>query len=150
MNFVFNAALGSVALRVAQSQVFKLLCLKEISTKAEMRDQATVTALLGLAAVEEADFERYERVTLENVTATVSNADDEVRVLCDDVKYEFAGGDTNNIVKGAVIYVDNDDNLSTAVPAVFLDVQFETDGNDVTIEFHELGFYVSREEDTED
>lgn len=140
-DFVFNQALGRVAEKAADGATLKLLVLKAAGTDAALKDLDTVSAVLAEGSTTEADFTNYARATLANVNVTVTDADDDVIVDCDDVTFSSAGGASNNTTTDAIIYEDVDGTDANAIPLVQLDAVFTTDGNDVTLQFNTNGFY---------
>lgn len=139
-NFVFNAALGRVAEKAADGAVLKMLVLKSAASDAVLKDLDTITAVLSAGSVAEADFTNYARKTLASVTVTVDDTGDSVKVDCADVIFTAAGGATNNTTTDVIIYEFVTDD-SDSVPLVQLDAVFTTDGNNITLQIHENGFF---------
>lgn len=139
-NFVFNVALGRIAEKVSDGATLKLLVLKAAGTDAALKDLDTITAVLAEGSTTEADFTNYARPTLASVTATVDDSGDAVEVDCADVVFTSAGGASNNTTTDVIIYehVTND---SDSIPLVQLDAVFTTDGNNITLQMHENGFF---------
>lgn len=139
-DFVFNIAKGKIAEKVADGATLRVLVLKGAGTDSAMKDADTITALLAVGSVVEADFTNYPtgpRQAIVSPTATVDDTNDWMKVDCDDIVFTSAGGATNNTTTDIIIYEDvhgTDGNNGTAIPLMCFDAVFTTDGNNVTLQ----------------
>lgn len=111
-NFVFNRALGRLAAYAELGQAndaIVLVLLEEtgLESDAVLKDKATLADVVSGTTNEQTSLPRKN---LTNVTVTVDNTTDTVKVSADPVEWTSPSG---NIVKAAVICVDFDTTTGT-------------------------------------
>ena len=138
---VFNIAKGAVA-EMLRDDATKLgvLLLKTVDSDANLRDNATVAAILAAVNVE-ANFTNYGRKTGITGTLNVDNTND--RVDCDlpDQVWAAAGGASNNTLAKLIIYYENTASDAGRVPLCYFDFVTTTDGSDLQATINAAGFY---------
>jgi hypothetical protein len=141
-DFVFNIAKGAVAemFRDGGSAGIVLL-LKAAAADNTQKDYDDVSALLGDATTEEADFTNYARKTGLTGTITVDDTNDRVDVDLADQTWSSAGGASNNTLTDLVVAYQNSASDSGRVPLTQHDFAVTTDGSDLTAQFNAAGFY---------
>ena len=114
--------------------------LKTVDSDANLRDNATVAAVLAATNVE-ANFTNYTRKTGITGTLNVDNTND--RVDCDipDVLWASAGGATNNTLVKLIIYYENTASDAGRMPLCYFDFVTSTDGTDLQATVNAVGFY---------
>lgn len=133
-NFVFTVAAGKVAEKADNGETLRVLALTAADTTEVMRDLANIADVLANVATVEANFTNYSRQALSGVLAVVDAANNRIEVSADDLVYGSAGGAVNNTVVASIVYHDVDGSDANAVPLVYLETDYTTDGNDVTLE----------------
>lgn len=96
-----------------------------------------------LANNAEAAFTNYSRQVLTNVSVTVDDLTNVVRIDADDLTWTSAGGATNNTLAKLLICYDPDTtggNDSEIIPLTAHDVSITTDGSTIIITLHSDGF----------
>ncbi len=137
-DFVFNIAKGAVAEKVRDSAANLLvLLLIAVDTDANMRDTATVAALLATSADEATDGS-YGRKTGITGTVTVDNTNDRVDVDMPDQTWTALAGAA---ITDAVIAYQESAADSKRVPCTLHDFAVTPDGSDVTMQLNASGFY---------
>lgn len=137
-NFVFNIALGAVAEKVRDAAAnLGMLLLIAADTDANMKDTATVAALLATAADEATDAS-YARKTAITGTVTVDNTNDRVDVDCPDQTWTALAGAA---ILDLVIYYQESAADSGRIPLGLFDFPITPDGSDVTAQLNASGFY---------
>ncbi len=137
-DFVFNIAQGAVAEKVRDSaSALLILLLIAADTDANMRDTATVAALLATSADEATDGS-YSRKTGITGTVTVDNTNDRVDVDMPDQTWTALAGAA--ILDAVVAYQESAAD-SGRVPCTLHDFAVTPDGSDVTLQVNASGFF---------
>lgn len=141
-DFVFNAAKGRVAEKVADSAAnLLMLLLSTAEADATMKDYDTVAALLAGTPVEVADAS-YSRKTGLTGTVTVDDTNDRVDVDVPDQTWTaLAGPDPVDLV---IAYEDSASDAGR-IPCTCHDFAVTSDGSDVTAQVNAAGFFRAQE-----
>lgn len=147
---VFNIAKGRVGELVNNvnnntpaTAVLRVILFKTGDTDANLRDFATVAAIIAGASLE-ADFASYARqdiTDLETAGAVVDQINDRMEADCDDIVWSAAT--TGQAIARLVFAYDDSgaDADAVLIPLTFHDFIVTTNGNDLTAQIDVLGFY---------